>query len=109
MAIFENKILIQDPTQAGDTGVFDLYGMCGTLILECKGSGYKFHVEGQADANDIDNWTEITGIQAEGFNTVDDITADGIYTYGVVGLTRARVYIETPGTDLIVYAAVIKD
>lgn len=108
MSVFDKQVLVENPTQAGDTGVLEVYAICDSLVIECKGSGYKFHIEAQADPFQIDNWSNVTGIQLDGYNTVDDITVDGIYQYSIGGLYKIRVYIDTPGSDLIVYAAATK-
>ena len=103
MSVFENKMLIQNPTSAGDTAELLLYNFCDSLIVECKGSGFKFHIEGQQDPKDIDNWTNISGIALDGFVNVTDITSEGLYQFSTGGLYKIRVYVETPGTDLMVH------
>ena len=103
MSVFENKMLIENPAD-GDTAELLLYNQCDSVAIECKGTGFKFHLEGQQDPIGIQNWTNLSGVSLDGLGLTTDVTAEGIYQYSTGGVNRIRVVVETAGTDLQVHA-----
>ena len=107
MSVFENKMLIENP-ENGDTAELVLYSQCDSVVIECKGSGFKFHVEGQQDSVAIHNWTTLSCVNLNGMDISTDITESGLYQYSTGGVSRIQVVVETAGTGLQVHAVATK-
>lgn len=93
--VSQNFIFFKGASVAGVSNVFTVNNNDG-MTLEVSGTGtYTIEIQARVDTENSTNWTPIGAINTKDFATSSSISSNGIYSFGISGLSLVRCEIKS--------------